>query len=474
MYLKKLNVKKFSLSIFLLIILIATIVFGCQNSSEQVDKSYFDSAETIERLSLDTGVLTIWWDKGFIEEEKTFFQKIVNDWEKQQNKKVQLVFFDENQLVEQIEAAVAAGNPPDLTIDRTQLALLYAWEDKLVDVSSTIAPVADFISDSALENAQLFNQVEQKKSYYAVPLYQEAVYLHYWRDWLEELGYSPQDIPQDWDGFWEFWTQLQERLRSEQQQEIFSLGFPSSPYSTETFFLFEYILEAYNVQVVDEAGQLVIEQQENRQGLVEALKWWSELYQEGYIPPSALVWRNEDNNSSFYNRIMAITANPSLSIPAARFHEKDLYLNKLATIEFPRKPDGQPMRYLIEVRQALIFKDSPNQKDAKSFLSYLIEPTVLDSYIEAADGRFFPVNTSGWNDPFWTNADDPHITEVKKIMTQSPTRPYSFSTNPGYVEALEENVWGEALYGILVEGISPEKAAKNAIAQFQEFFADWQ
>jgi len=40
------------------------------------------------------------------------------------------------------------------------------------------------------------NSITKEKSYYAVPIQQEGIYLHYWRDLLEESGYSAKDIPQ--------------------------------------------------------------------------------------------------------------------------------------------------------------------------------------------------------------------------------------------------------------------------------------
>ena len=130
------------------------------------------------------------------------------------------------------------------------------------------------------------------------------------------------------------------------------------------------------------------------------------------------------------------------------------------------------MTYITRVRQALVFADR-NLSDATSFLSYLIQPEVLADYMEAAGGRFFPANKANWDDPFWTNPEDPHISIVRKMLTESPTRPHYFSDNPAYMEVLEKNVWGQALYSILAEDLSPEMAADKAISQINQIFNQW-
>ena len=453
--------------------MITTTFIACRqlpSSETSVALKLDNTNQTAEIVSKETGVLTIWWYDGYVEAEKTFLKKIVRDWEKENGKKIQLVFFDQSQLLKEIEAAVESGATPDITVDRTQLVTRLAWQGKLTDVSTIVEPVINSFPNSVLKNSYQYNNTVKEKSYYAVPIYQEGIYFHYWRDLLEKSGYSKSDIPQDWDGFWQFWVKVQKQLPS--QQKVFAFGIPTSPYSTDTFLFFEHILEAYDVTILNSRNELLIQQPKNRQGIIKALKWWAQLYQDEYIPPSALVWENVDNNSSFYNRIVAMTPNPTLSIPASRAEEQDVYFRALGTLPFPNKPSGEPMTYITRVRQALVFADR-NFEDASSFLSYLIQPQVLANYIEAAGGRFFPANKANWDDPFWTNPEDPHISRVRKMLTQSPTRSHYFSDNPAYMEVLEKNVWGQALYSILTENISPEVAADQAIAEIEQIFKQW-
>ena len=164
----------------------------------------------------------------------------------------------------------------------------------------------------------------------------------------------------------------------------------------------------------------------------------------------------------------------TLSIPAAVRQDPDTYRNKLGMIEFPNKPNGQPMRHLATVERVIVFAKSKNQKLAKNFLAYLIQPEIAGDYLKAAGGRFLPVHKLVWKDPFWTDLTDPHISTAAQPLIKGQTRPFYTAQNPAYSIVLKENVWGVALNRIVVDGISPEQAADEAIERIQQIFAEWE
>ncbi|MEH2302012.1 hypothetical protein [Nostoc sp.] len=82
--------------------------------------------------------------------------------------------------------------------------------------------------------------------------------------------------------------------------------------------------------------------------------------------------------------------------------------------------------------------------------------------------------TPNWKDPFWTNPADPHISTAAKTLIEGSTRPFYIVQNPAYSLVLKDNVWGKALNRIVVEQISPEQAADQAIARIKQIFDQWQ
>lgn len=446
------------------------VIIACSSETQ------LQTTEIEPRSPEQENVLRIWWDKGYYPEEDEALRDVVDNWERQTGNEVKLYFYTNDELSQKTQRAIRAGDPPDILMndggDRTIGSL--AWSGKLADVSEVIEPVKNIFDDTMLSSAYLYDNVEQKQSYYAVPIHVSIPHIFYWRSLLQQIGKSDRDIPQDWQGFWQFWQQAQHDLRTELGREIYGIGLPLSVAAVDTYEIFEQILEAHDVAIVDSEGNLQVESPEVRQGIIDCLDWYAGFYLQGYVPPEAVNWLNPDNNRSLLNYRVVMTPNNSLSIPAALGRDSAEYLNQLATIAYPNKPSGKPMQYIALVRQAIVLKDAFNQELAKEFLAYFIQPEVIGDYLKAAGGRFFPVNHRSWSDPFWTNPADPHISTAARPLLERQIRLSNTALNPAYSQVLQEGIWGQALNRIAVDKITPEQAADEAIARIEEIFKNWQ
>ncbi|MBO3463662.1 ABC transporter substrate-binding protein [Aetokthonos hydrillicola Thurmond2011] len=454
----------------LIALILSVIIIACTNTSKL-------NSRTISELPTQSKVLKIWWDKGFNLEEDEALQQLVKNWEKKSGNKIKLSFYTNDELPKKTQRAIKAGKVPDIVMSSSaqrEITPRLAWEGKLVDVSDIIEPIKSIYSNGALEDVTFYNNVEKKRAYYALPINQLTIHIFYWRDLLKQAGFRESDIPKDWNGFWEFWKQMQDKLRTQQKQDIYGLGFPQSLGAADTYYLFEQILEANDVELVNSNGQLLLDNPQVRQGIVNSLEWYTKFYKQGYVPRNAVNWLNPDNNRSLLNRAVLMTPNTTLSIPGAVRQDPDTYRNKLGTIEFPNKPSGKPMRHLVTYNAAVLFADSPNQKIAKDFLGYLAQPKTIASYLKASGTRYLPVMTPVWQDPFWTDPADPHRSTAAKTLIHGQTRPFSIVQNPAYSLVLEQNVWGKAINRIAVNGITPKQAADEAIEQIKQIFAQWQ
>ncbi|MGK7938369.1 MAG: ABC transporter substrate-binding protein [Xenococcaceae cyanobacterium] len=478
--------------------IISLTVIACHRIATVDRQSLKTGSTAITKSSPENNVLKIWWEKGFNPQEDEALQKLISNWEKQTGSRIILSFRGTDELAQNVKRAIQADQLPDIVMifkaERAPNARL-AWQGKLADVSDVVKPLESLYSEDILKTVTLYNNVEKKQSYYAVPIHQATNHIYYWRDLLQQVGKTEQDIPQDWDGFWKFWTKAHNELNSQlggleqidssaeikndiaqsiPKTDIYGLGLPLSPQAGDTYVTFEQILEAYNVSILNKKGQLQIDRPQVRQGIVKVLDWYGQFYQQGYIPPNALNWLNPDNNRLFLNRELLMTANHTLSIPGALRQDPDTYRNKLGVIDFPNKPDGKPICHPLISNQAIVFAMSPHQELAKNFLSYLIKPEVMEDYLKASGGRYAPVLKSAWQDSFWTDSKDPHISTASKTFIQSPMCLYSTFYNPAYSEVLQQNVWGQALKKMLEDNISSEQAADEAIAKIKQIFAEWE
>ncbi|MDZ8186758.1 MAG: ABC transporter substrate-binding protein [Nostoc sp. ChiSLP02] len=449
---------------------LSLIFIACTNTSKFKQSS-------VTHSPTDTTVLKIWWDKGFTVDEDEAIQQLVSNWETQTGNKVKLSLYTGEELPQKVRRAIQAGNPPDIMMSYSAERALnphLAWEGKLADITDVIEPVKNLYPEYALQSVNYYNHAAKKRSYYAVPINQSTVHIFYWRGLLKQIGRTESDIPKDWDGFWEFWKQVQKDLRAKnQKQNIYGLGFPFSTGASDTYIFFEHILEAYDVQILDSKGKLLIDDPKVRQKIVRALDWYAKFYQQGYTPPDALNWFNPDNNRSLLNRMVVMTPNNTLSIACSIRQDRDTYRHKLGILNFPNKPNGKPMRYLLTLRQAVLFADSQQQKKALDFLAYLVRSPVIGKYLKAAGGCNLPVMKPLWQDPFWKDPTDPHVSTAVKTITQGSTRLFPYVQNPAYSVVLEENIWGKALHRIIVDKISPEQATDEAIKQIKQIFSQW-
>lgn len=451
-------------------IVMLMLAVSCSSDTQlQNDQISNSGSQTEDRT------LKLWWDKGFNPEEDEALQKLVKNWERETGNKVQIHFYTLDARVKKTQRYLQGGIAPDIFMSfkaESTLNPTLAFENKLVDVTDIIEPVKDIYDPAALETAYYYNGINQQQSYYAVPIHRAALHIYYWQNLLEKTGRTAADIPQDWEGFWQFWLDVGQELKTEHQLDIYPLGLPMSVEAGDTYQIFEHILEANNVDLLDSKGNLLLDDPQVRQGIIKSLDWYSQFYLQGYVPKDAVDWRNPDNNRLFLNQEILMTSNATMSIPAALRHNSNAYQNKLGIVEIPDKPNGESMNHIFLVEQAVIFNDAEHPELAKEFLTYLTQPKVMNQFLKES-GRHSPVHTTAYQDPYWTNPQDRHISEVTKTLTKSNIRSIYPSNSPAYSIVLQENIWGQSLENIVLNGITSEQAADEAIARIKEIFAEW-
>ncbi len=421
------------------------------------------------------GIVRIWWSEGYFPEETEAVRNAVESWSETSGIQAELIFFSEKDLEQQTLNAITAGTPPEIvygySIDQTLLPRL-AWEGKLVDVSDILQPLQNVYSAAALQSVFYQNNADNTRSYYAMPISQQTTHIHYWRDLIAEAGLSEADIPTEWDDFWNFWRTVQDNLRAQPgNDERYGLGLPMSTAAYDTFLTLEQFFEAYGVELVNAEGEFVGDTPANRALLVEALNDYASHYRDGYVPPNAIDWADPDNNVTFLSSITVMTPNPTMSIPGSQRQDRQTYTERMATIPWPNTPSGQPMRYITSVKQVAILRNSGDIDEAKDFLAYLVQPDVLQEFVEGAQGRFYPVMPGILTGEFWTSPDDPHISVASQQF--ATTRPPASVLNPAYSQVQSQNIWGQAVRSMVVDGVSAEDAIDTALEAITTIFTEW-
>src|SRR6516164_401641 len=106
---------------------------------------------------------TVWWVQGFAQEEDISFKTIVADYEKASGNMIDYTIAPYAPMRQKIVSAMTSGVVPDLFQNTpVEIIALYAWEDKLVDVSDVVETQREEFTETALLTVHCYNNVEKK------------------------------------------------------------------------------------------------------------------------------------------------------------------------------------------------------------------------------------------------------------------------------------------------------------------------
>jgi multiple sugar transport system substrate-binding protein len=427
--------------------------------------------------------LAVWWVKGFYKAEDEALFAAITKFEARTGVKVDLSQYAAEDMIPKTAAALEAGSPPDIAYSDTydvRIAAKWAFDGKLEDISDVIEPMKDRFLPATIDTAYLYDGKASKKAFYGFVLKQQMLHVEYWKDMLATAGFKENDIPGTWKDYWSFWCdKVQPAYRKATNSRVHGIGRPMGVASTDSFQTFMSWVDAYNVKLVDESGKLLVDDPKVRDGLIAALRDYTDVYAKGCSPPSSTGWKDGDGAVAFNDRTTIMTHDYSIAIaarwlddannprltPAERAAGRKAYDELIATAGLPKKPDGTPMVYRTVVKVGVIFRESKNKMRAREFLKFLLEEENLRPYVEAALGRGFPVTRAGQESPFWQA--DKHRRTVYDQFKTSP-QPSEFGKNWKFALLDAENVWAKAMNRVVTDKVSVEKAVDELIARIRE------
>jgi multiple sugar transport system substrate-binding protein len=426
--------------------------------------------------------ITVWWGKGFYKSEDDALLEAIKKFEAKSGIKVELSQYAIQDMIPKTVAALDSGTVPDVAYSDSydvQAQGKWAYEGKLEDLSDILLPMKSAFAPNTLETTYLYNDVAKNNAYYGFPLKQQSMHVQIWTDMLEQAGFKVSDIPTKWEDYWSFWCdKVQPAIRKATGQRIYAIGQPMGVESTDSFQSFYTFMDAYNVKLVDNAGKLLVDDPKVRDGLIKALKDYTDTYTKGCTPPSSTTWKDPDNNVAFHNRTIVMTHNFTISIaakwlddsnnaaltPEQRAAGKKAYEETIITTSFPNRPDGTTIKYRSDVKTGLIFTAAKNKAEGKEFIKFLLQEENVRPYIEGALGRWFPVTIESQKSPFW-QADRHRKAVYNQFM--GGTVPFDFTKNWKFTILNNENVWAKAMNRVVSEKVPVEKAVDELIARIK-------
>jgi len=433
------------------------------------------AAGTLQRPCIANAVTTtaeVWWVQGFAPEEDVSFKKIVADYEKGSGNTIDYSIVPYAPMRQKIVSAVTSGVVPDLFQNTpAEIIALYAWQDKLVDVSDIVETQREEYTETALLTVHCYNNVEKKRSYYGVPYTVGASMNHIWRPLVEKAGYLMEDMPKTWDAYYDFFKDVQKILRAQGMRNVYAIGFQLNTTGNDSNARFNDFIIAYGGQdIVTPDGKLHLNEPKVREAALKALIYPTTAYKEGFVPPGAINWNDADDNNAFHAKQIVMDIERSLSTEVAIIKNQQDY-NDIVTMRLPVSNDGAPVPVEQGSLCGLIPKGAKNVEVAKDFLRYLIQPKVLNEYLKTGLGRNLPAMAAIVKDDSWWFAD-PHRAAYTRQGLLGPTVPTFWTSNPAYAQVQNEHVWQTAWADIIQGGSAPQ-AAEKAFKRVEEIFSKY-
>jgi multiple sugar transport system substrate-binding protein len=116
--------------------------------------------------------LVVWWQKGYYSQEDAALKEVVAAFEQETGKPVELVLYAMEELPDQIAVALEAGAPPDFAFGfwASDHIAEWAFEDRLVDLTDTVAPFSDLFDPNQVKHLVLLNATTGRKALYGLPM----------------------------------------------------------------------------------------------------------------------------------------------------------------------------------------------------------------------------------------------------------------------------------------------------------------
>ena len=413
------------------------------------------------------GTLTVIHRTEYFEEVQTIFRDTVVEFGEAQGLTVDAstanpeAFGD---FLSKMQAAVAAGNPPDIAytsnISISQMHVLDLLEDVTDVVEEAERRYGRIMpGTSAAENAQ-FDGVWK-----AIPFIANTTGYFIRGDKLAEAGYEPADL--------ETLDQRREAAlaMSDPDGEFWGWGLTPNQSGDGFGWLMQVIL-AFGGSVTDETGLVVTFDSPET---LAAVEWLTETYTgEAYadmLPPGIESWGDISNNEAYLAGAIGYTHN-AFSVYAQAKRDESPYFADTILLPAPLGPanirqDAGNQSWLH------ISKNAPNVDEAKELALTLLDPANFTRMSSAGGGLFMPAYEDLWTEELL--AADPNFATIRDILSiEEPfigwTHPAEPNAAHGAVQAA--SVPTQMMANIISGRMTPAEAVTEEHNQIVDIFEE--
>lgn len=445
---------KKQLSIILVVAMVLSIFAGC-GKQEATTAPSGESKGQAEVLATPSGggSLTIWVEKSFSEEVDNLINERIQAFGQEKGVDVKAEFIGATDYMTKLNAAVEAGNVPDLTLANPYKVVSYYPNNPYSDVTDLVDEIdAQRPMFDALKNGTKIEGVN-----YFVPFYAASSLLFLRKDLFEAKGVA---LPTTWEELWAAAVAV-----SDPETGIYGLGMGCGPTDEDCENSFRMMMWDLGGKLMDKDGNIVAD---SDPGLSTMIDKYVELYEAEAVPPAAITWDPGGNNKSYLMGESAMVINVPTLYNAIKNDEQyaELFANTLVLNLPAGSADnavfGNPSGWSI-------MKSAKNPDAAREFIKYVSEKEWYDTYMDAIAPVFAPVYQDLVDSKTWSDGVNKQAIEY----VQNATGYYGYPSQTLEGRAIaSKNYYSFPIARMLNSIVTGSATKDEAIAQLHKELQD--
>jgi multiple sugar transport system substrate-binding protein len=411
------------------------------------------------------GRITVIHRTEYFKEVETKFRDLVTEYVASQGAELDIstanpeVFGD---FTAKVQAAVAAGNPPDLaytTLSIQQLAFLETVEDVTDVVDQAVASYGDVVPLTAAKNAQIDGR------WMSVPFMSNSGAWFARRDALETAGIDPTTLT-TWDSRREAALAM-----SDPDNELWGWGLTINK-SGDGHGVIMGVIQAFGGSITDETGERVTW---NSPETVAGVKWLQETYTgEKYrpmLPPGIESWTDTSNNENYLAGKIGMTSN-AFTVYGKMKQDKNPLLEQTVVMRNPTANDGTVLESGGNGWFS-IFRGAQNIDLAKKVILHLLDPANFMSMVQQGGGLFLPAYKNLWTEE--VTSIDPNFASLREIIfSPTPFTGFAWPADPNAaIDAVTAAaIQSEMMANVTTGNMTAEEAVEDAHNKIVRIFEE--
>jgi len=396
--------------------------------------------------------LRIWLFKSFVTGANDVLAKHIEAWAKERNVEVELDWATFGDREQKFVAAIEAGNPPDLAEMNVYGPMRY--RPALREVSKVAGEIAS-ARGGLLPFAERLMKFEGKSL--AVARYSMTTVFFVRKDIMEAKGLKPPKV-YDPDVV-EFAKKTQDASK-----DLWGFGQTLNRSDDGDGFM-QNILWDYGGGVWDKDGKPALGTMFLKENMA-ALQFAVDTIQKHKIqPPGVMGWTDVSNNEA-YMAGKLVTTNNGASLYYAMVNRKHELAPKTLCILTPGGPAGSFVG--SSCYNWAIFQKSQRADLAEDLIRWVEDEKRFAEYVEVSIGQAGPVYRGRVDSAYWKS--DPNFDAMLQNILRCVNIGHPGPMTPAAAEVQGQKILTDMAGRVVVGGLSPEAALKEAHARVEEVY----